>query len=294
MNKNPYEILGLNINSSHEDIKKAYKKLALLHHPDRGGNDEKFKIIQNAYEQIINGNKKCKNIIRKTTKAIVINLPITLEEIYLGTNIIKHINVTKFCYKCMGEGGEESFICNYCDGSGIQILTKRFGFNMLQKMQIICTKCQGKGKCVKISCSHCQGIGLIEEEEQIDIVIKPGIQNNEQIVYPQYGNERHGMDRGAVIFIITEIIHPIFTRDGNKLKIKDNISLVDALTGFTKQIRHLDGEIVEIKSNKVINPGSKTIIIGKGIPKNQGELVIEYNIKFPSELIERDLISNII
>jgi len=43
--KNYYEILGIEENSPKEEIKKAYRRLALLHHPDKGGDENKFKEI---------------------------------------------------------------------------------------------------------------------------------------------------------------------------------------------------------------------------------------------------------
>lgn len=50
-----YEILGVSFNATPEEIKKAFHKLAHLHHPDKpGGNIEKFKEINNAY-QILTG-----------------------------------------------------------------------------------------------------------------------------------------------------------------------------------------------------------------------------------------------
>jgi curved DNA-binding protein len=53
---NHYRTLGLEPNASEEDVKKAYRKLAMKHHPDRGGDEAEFKKIKEAYEAIINGN----------------------------------------------------------------------------------------------------------------------------------------------------------------------------------------------------------------------------------------------
>ena len=64
MNKNYYDILGINKSSSDAEIKKAYKKLAMQYHPDRNKGDkkaeEKFKEINEAY-QVLGDVQKKKN-----------------------------------------------------------------------------------------------------------------------------------------------------------------------------------------------------------------------------------------
>ena len=49
---NPYETLGIKPGASEQEAKKAFKKLAMKHHPDRGGDENKFKEINEAYERI--------------------------------------------------------------------------------------------------------------------------------------------------------------------------------------------------------------------------------------------------
>lgn len=53
-----YQILGVNKNSSPEELKQAFRKLAMKHHPDRGGNEAEFKKINEAYDVLSNSEKR--------------------------------------------------------------------------------------------------------------------------------------------------------------------------------------------------------------------------------------------
>lgn len=56
--KNPYSVLGVSKSASQEEIKKAYRKLTMKHHPDKGGDEKKFHEVQNAYDVLSNPTKK--------------------------------------------------------------------------------------------------------------------------------------------------------------------------------------------------------------------------------------------
>ena len=58
-----YNILGLNKNASEDEIKQAFRTMAKTHHPDKGGNKEKFQEIQQAYDTLSDPQKKQNMII---------------------------------------------------------------------------------------------------------------------------------------------------------------------------------------------------------------------------------------
>lgn len=57
-NSKYYEVLNLKKNCTTDEVKKAYRKLAIIHHPDKGGDPEKFKEISRAYEVLADEEKR--------------------------------------------------------------------------------------------------------------------------------------------------------------------------------------------------------------------------------------------
>lgn len=64
---NPYQILGVSINASKDECKKAYRKLCALYHPDNGGDPNKFDEVNKAWQMIDSGNiqKPIQTIVRR-------------------------------------------------------------------------------------------------------------------------------------------------------------------------------------------------------------------------------------
>ena len=83
-----YETLHLAPSATNEEIRTAYRKLAMLHHPDRGGNIATFQKIKEAYERLL-----------KTNKCVDCN----------GLGFIKqrdgYFTVEKPCTTCWGQNG---------------------------------------------------------------------------------------------------------------------------------------------------------------------------------------------
>ena len=84
---NYYEILGLEKNCSQKDIKRAYIKLAIKYHPDKGGSEHKFKQISEAYH-ILSDNKRRLNYDNNYILETYANSNDIFEEIIKKSDII--------------------------------------------------------------------------------------------------------------------------------------------------------------------------------------------------------------
>lgn len=89
-------------------------------------------------------------------------------------------------------------------------------------------------------------------------------------------------------FIISEKPHSVFIRDGDNLKATVEIPLVDALTGFSKRITTLDGRSIEIKGSEgtsVVNPSAEIRVVGEGMPNSKtgrkGDLLVMVKVTYP-------------
>lgn len=126
-------------------------------------------------------------------------------------------------------------------------------------------------------------------EEILTINIKPGWKKGTKITFPEKGNERPNVTPADLVFIIDEKPHPVFTREGNDLVVTQQISLVEALTGYTVHLTTLDGRSLTIPINDVIPPIYEEIVPREGMPlqkdpTKKGNLRIKFNIKFPTKL----------
>ncbi|MFS7961526.1 putative chaperone DnaJ, HSP40/DnaJ peptide-binding protein [Helianthus anomalus] len=97
-------------------------------------------------------------------------------------------------------------------------------------------------------------------EEILNINIKPGWKKGTKITFPEKGNERPNVIPADLVFIIDEKPHSTFTRDVNDLVVTQQITLAEALTGYTVHVTTVDGRNLTIPINNVIHPDYEEIV----------------------------------
>lgn len=302
--KGYYEVLGLSPDSTIDDIKSAYRKLAAKYHPDKNKSPEaeaKFKEINEAYQVLSDPDKRRNydlygsadkspyipiadifnmfNIKHNSNNRVnQIEVECTLEELYNGTTKNIKIKRKSLCSACNGKVNT----CNTCNGMGMVNKIKTYGF-IIAEVSSKCKSCNGNGYKSTNSCS-CNGSGLVEEDYNITLDIPADIKPNSILIKEEIGDYNiNTKTRSDIVFNIVELPHPYFKRKDNNLWLEVKISLVEALESNIKvSFIHLDGNVYRLVLNPEdqVNSGSIRRIPGMGMNKS-GDLYIVFKVVIP-------------
>lgn len=126
------------------------------------------------------------------------------------------------------------------------------------------------------------------EDKILSVPIKRGLKAGSKIKYPDMGDQVEGGVQD-LHFIIKEKAHPLFTRDGDDIKHTVEISLKEALTGWSKTVSTIDGKQLSVSSAGPTNPDWTERFPGQGMPKSKtpsvrGDFIVGVKIKFPTSL----------
>jgi molecular chaperone DnaJ len=199
---NPYEVLGVSPTANSSEIKKAYRKLAMEHHPDHNGDEEKFKQVSEAYSILSDDRRKAEFDARRDgppfgfgnpfggfdpfgpgspfqeifskrrperkSGDIVFNFKLALDDIKNGSVKMGKYKIDVPCEPCGGEGGKNKQTCFRCKGSGI--LVRSPAPNVMQQMT--CHDCDGRGERFDDICTACRGRGKVVEKKTIKFKIE--------------------------------------------------------------------------------------------------------------------------
>ena len=126
-----------------------------------------------------------------------------------------------------------------------------------------------------------------QQEKIIQLDIKPGWKEGTKLTYDGEGDVKPGYKPQDLVFVIKEKKHDYFKREKDDLVYEDVISLRQALTGVTINTRGVDGRMLTLTVNDVIQPGTERRLAGEGMPKKgggRGDLIFRFKISFPTYL----------
>lgn len=285
-----YAILGVSIDASTADIKKAYRKLTIEYHPDQNqGNPEaqaRFNEITKANEILSDQTKRMlydtggMEAIRGMEKGeiqrgqdVLMEVTVPLSILFSGGTVNPSYRRRVVCTGCRANPTMDRCRgCSRCP-SEIRMVNQQVGpgFFVQQQVQV-----ESKEMCKM-------------EDKPLELIIEKGSASGDQILLERMAEQRPGMVPGNVIVRLRQQADSRFRREGNDLHTTITVGLKDALLGFRTQITHLDNDQVLLNRQGVTQPMQIVKIENEGMPfkddpDRRGDMFVTVNVQFPQSL----------
>lgn len=258
-----YSILGVDRQASPDEIKAAYRKNAMKHHPDRGGDEQKFKEITEAYDVLGDPQKKSR-------------------------------------YDMGGQPQYRSYTGSPFDqmdpfGMGanpMEEMFKNFGFHFRSEhvrpknkdLHIRCRislKDSYLGKVMNITYKMPSG-----KNETLEFVIPPGVESGQSLKVSGYGDDSvSSIPRGDLNLTIDVEKDRSFWREDLNLCTNLEIDIFEAMTGCVKTVKNIDDTDLDITIRPGAQHGIKYSCKGVGFKStkfnHRGDLIVVVSIKTP-------------
>jgi DnaJ-class molecular chaperone len=305
MSENFYNILGVNENATKDEIKKAYRSLQMKYHPDKNQSSQDSinmtQKINEAYETLGDENKKQEyDMMRNNPNPFMRmnshgggGMEVPMDDIFNmffggvggpppfgpfgGMPMPPGAKVHIF------HGGPMGF--HQALQKPVPIM-KTININMEQVLS---------GASVPMDVERWimeNGI-KVHENETIYVTVPQGIDDNEIIILRDKGNVLNENLKGDIKVFVKIINDTMFKRIGLDLILEKEITLKEALCGFTFEIKYLNGKSYTLNNNKgnIIPPEYKKLYPNMGLTRGEhkGNMIIHFHINFPEKLSEEQI-----
>ncbi len=276
--KDYYQVLGLKKDASAEEIKKAYRKLAVKYHPDKNqGNkeaEEKFKEINEAYAVLSDPQKKSQYDQFGSTG---------FHQRYSQEDIFRGFDVGDI-FKDMGFGTDDIF-------------SRIFGGGFQQDSRYRARRQRGRDFNMELPLTFREAVMGGEKrvsylrdgvKEEISVKIPAGIENDARLRVQGKGETGYNNGSPGDLYLTIKVGEdPVFTREGDDIVVERTIRMTEAALGTSLDVPTLEGS-KRIKVPSGIQPGTKIRLKGFGSARmgksSKGDLFVRINVKIPEHL----------
>lgn len=332
MGKNFYKILGIERNATDEEIKKAYRKLALKFHPDKNKSPEaedRFKEIAEAYEILSDKKKRAQFdkygedglkegmvgpdgeqfTYQKDARATFAQFFGNTNPfgIFFGTDDPTQVFETQTISMSAGAGDDNIYYFGpqFSTPFNAEPSRKRqpqdppIERDLFVSLEDINEGCEKKMKISRMTVINGQEC---KEEKVLKINVKPGWKAGTKITFSEEGDRTPGKIPADIVFIIRDKPHSLFRREGSNLRYTASITLKQALCGSEIQVPILNNDFIVLQTyGEIIKNETVRRIPGRGLPlpkdiTQRGDLLVSFNICFPDKLQQatKDILNEVL
>jgi curved DNA-binding protein len=223
-----YSILGVAKSANQDDIKRAYRKLAMQHHPDKGGDEAKFKQINEAY-----------SVLGDPAQRAQYDTPQPQMRFRAG---------------------------NFGDDQFSDMMSQMFTGRMRRNPDItIAAKIDLVDSIIgkKLIAAYRLRSG---REETVNIDVPPGARHGDTIRFAGLGDDAMPGQRGNLFVKIQILPHPVWRREDDDLYAKQNVNALDLILGCSIIVNTVEGRQLELKIPKSTRSGTTFSISDYGAP----------------------------
>lgn len=319
-----YSVLGVGKTASSDEIKRAFRTLALKYHPDRNPGDaeaeRRFREVAEAWEVVGDAEQRARydrmgplftpsgrppsseelnDLLRDTLNGLFrrkrpgdagedlkYTVSLSLEEAATGVERTLDVARTIRCRKCDGTGDhpEGRNACAACGGSG-KSATRRFLRNE-------CATCDGRGYTPSKKCESCGGEGRHPQEDKLRVKVPAGVATGQKLKLKQKGNEPSAFPgtapgpAGDLYVVVNVDDHPLFRRRGADLLCEVPVTFPEVALGADLTIPTLSGTTT-IRIPPGTPSGKSFRLPGRGLSAvggGKGDLHVKVVLEVPTNL----------